>query len=362
MASHQKPHNRSCFHIAIICALPLEYDAVSLLFDQFWDEDGDWYGRAPGDTNTYTTGRIGRNDVVLALLPGMGKAAAAGATSNIRFSYTGLKIAMLVGICGGIPAINGDEVLLGDVIISKAVVQYDFGRQFVGKFVAKDTIEESLGRPTKDIRGLVASFETELGRERLQLQAAKYLKAIQDAAVSKRRRSKYTCPDPSSDRLFAAAYRHMHRRPAICAICDESVERYCEIAAKASCAELDCDESQLISRDRLEEAREPAIFVGRIASGDTVMKSGEHRDRVAAEHDVIAFEMEGAGAWDEVPCLIVKGVCDYADSHKNKAWQTYAAATAAAVMRAILNRYPVDDGPGNAGDSQGPPASWNGCS
>uniref|UniRef100_A0A8H7N716 NB-ARC domain-containing protein n=1 Tax=Bionectria ochroleuca TaxID=29856 RepID=A0A8H7N716_BIOOC len=69
------------------------------------------------------------------------------------------------------------------------------------------------------------------------------------------------------------------------------------------------------------------------------MKSGKDRDGIAMEHDIVAFEMEGAGVWDEVPCLIVKGICDYADSHKNKRWQNFAAATAASVMKAILGRY-----------------------
>jgi len=54
---------------------------------------------------------------------------------------------------------------------------------------------------------------------------------------------------------------------------------------------------------------------------------------------VIAFEMEGAGIWDEVPSIVVKGVCDYADSHKNKDWQDYAAATAASACKAILEKY-----------------------
>ncbi|KAL6786626.1 hypothetical protein J3E68DRAFT_420151 [Trichoderma sp. SZMC 28012] len=69
------------------------------------------------------------------------------------------------------------------------------------------------------------------------------------------------------------------------------------------------------------------------------MKSGEHRDRIARQRGIIAFEMEGAGVWDELPCIIVKGVCDYADSHKNKVWQPFAAATAASVMKAMLGRY-----------------------
>jgi nucleoside phosphorylase len=66
------------------------------------------------------------------------------------------------------------------------------------------------------------------------------------------------------------------------------------------------------------------------------MKSGEDRDEIAAREKVIAFEMEGAGVWENLPCVVIKGVCDYADSHKNKKWQDYAAATAAACMKAFL--------------------------
>jgi hypothetical protein len=37
--------------------------------------------------------------------------------------------------------------------------------------------------------------------------------------------------------------------------------------------------------------------------------------------------------------LVIKGVCDYADSHKNKRWQGYAAATAAAVTKGFLENW-----------------------
>ncbi|WKT50811.1 Nucleoside phosphorylase superfamily [Fusarium oxysporum f. sp. vasinfectum] len=63
------------------------------------------------------------------------------------------------------------------------------------------------------------------------------------------------------------------------------------------------------------------------------MKSGEDCDHIARKFGVIAFEMESAGVWDNLPCLVVKGACDYADSHKAKATQNYAAATAAAYTK-----------------------------
>jgi nucleoside phosphorylase len=80
-----------------------------------------------------------------------------------------------------------------------------------------------------------------------------------------------------------------------------------------------------------------------VASRNMVMKSSEDQDQIAAREDVTAFEMEGAGAWDNFPCLIIKGVCDYADSHKSKKWQNYAAATAAACMKAFLENWAISN-------------------
>ena len=52
--------------------------------------------------------------------------------------------------------------------------------------------------------------------------------------------------------------------------------------------------------------------------------------------EVLCFEMEAAGLMLDFPCLVVRGICDYADSHKNKIWQKYAAATAAAFAKELL--------------------------
>jgi nucleoside phosphorylase len=107
-----------------------------------------------------------------------------------------------------------------------------------------------------------------------------------------------------------------------------------------SCEQLKCDEQELVPRIRVSQPFKPVVHFGLIASGDTVMKSGEDRDEIAARDGVIAFEMEGAGVWENFPsCLVIKGVCDYADSHKSKRWQGYAASTAAAVTRGFLENW-----------------------
>lgn len=71
------------------------------------------------------------------------------------------------------------------------------------------------------------------------------------------------------------------------------------------------------------------------------MESGVDRDRISRQKKIVAFEMEGAGVWDSFPCVVIKGACDYADSHKAKEWQPYAAATAAACMKAFLSYWEV---------------------
>ncbi|PKK52634.1 hypothetical protein CI102_2888 [Trichoderma harzianum] len=350
-----RPSSRDEFEVAIICALPLEYDAVSLLFDCFWDEDGgDPYGKAKGDLNTYTTGRMGSIDVVFVLLPEMGKASAAGAAASLRSSYSSLKLVLLVGVCGGVPNPNGKgEMLLGDVIISRTIVQYDLGRQYPEGFRPKEGIEASLGRPTKGIRNMISRLETSRWRQTLEQRAKYFLEQIQTLAVERQPDRDYRYPGSHKDRLFRADYQHKHRLETECP-CSHSrtnVDPICASCHNSSCDELGCNDEYLVKRTRLErkkqlesenrpeEAQAPLIFIGRIGSGDTVYKSAEQRDTIASHYNILSLEMEGAGIWDELPCIVVKGVCDYADSHKNKIWQNFAAATAAATTKALLEQY-----------------------
>ncbi|KAL0937181.1 phosphorylase superfamily protein [Colletotrichum truncatum] len=338
-------------NVAVICALPSEFDAAILAFDNIGDVNGHTRGPPPGQNGHHIFCRVGSHDVVLVLLSGMGKVNAATETARLGAMYPGLELAVLTGICGGVPYSGTDEIVLGDVVISKSIVQYDLGRQYPGKFSRKDDVDHNLSRPNKDIRTLLATLETQHGLSGLQRRTAQVLAEAQQMAVRRRYRSRYNRPAPEEDILFEPAYPHRHQNQSDCGC---SVTTACEGAISASCEELQCDLGHQVLRQRLESSRkrklgtdmltasiqESQIHIGRIGSGDTVMKSGEHRDRVAAEHGVIAFEMEGAGVWDEIPCIIVKGVCDYADSHKHKNWQDFAAAAAASTTKALLELYP----------------------
>ncbi|GAB1193391.1 hypothetical protein APSETT444_002607 [Aspergillus pseudonomiae] len=97
-----------------------------------------------------------------------------------------------------------------------------------------------------------------------------------------------------------------------------------------------CDKTRLVTRPaRL--TYDPIIHYGLIASGNQVVKHGRTRDKLAREIGILCFEMEAAGLMDDFQCLVIRGICDYSDSHKNKQWQQYAAATAAAYAKELLS-------------------------
>ena len=76
-----------------------------------------------------------------------------------------------------------------------------------------------------------------------------------------------------------------------------------------------------------------------------MIKSGRLRDQISAKlGGVLCFEMESAGLMNELPCVGVRGICDYADSHKHKDWQEYAAAVAAAYTKELIIALPITTG------------------
>jgi nucleoside phosphorylase len=354
MAFPNRPRHRGDFHIAIICALSIEADAVQAIFDEFWEEE-DSYGKAVGDPNTYTTGRIGKHNVVLVHMPGIGKSASASVAASFCSSFDGIRLGLVVGICGGVPAEapEGEEIILGDVVISTGVVQFDFGRQHLDKVVRKDTLEDNLGRQNLEVRGFLQKMSGLRGRKQLRDNSILHLTEL----CSNDHFRTWGYPGASEDILYPSTYHHKHQQPEACRICASQEDSLCQAALESSCDELNCDTSKQIPRKRLQKMKEqavsaemeiihrPEIHFGKVGSGDLVMKAEFHRDRLAKQEKVIAFEMEGAGVWDHFPTVVIKGVCDYADSHKNKKWQKYAAATAAACMKAFLKEWRGMDKP-----------------
>jgi nucleoside phosphorylase len=359
----EPPSSRDDVEIGIVCALPLELEAAVAALDQVWpDSVRLTMGKARGDRNTYVYGRIGPHNIVLTSLrirdgqPTMGKANAAFVAGDLVHSYPDLSLVLLVGICGGVPKAGGQEILLGDVVISSSVVQHDFGRLYSHGFERKEGPQNTLSAPMKANASILSHLAMKFGKEGLRERTVEFLRVLQQ------KHPEYAFPDPATDKPFQSHYRHKHQTPEDCksgkcqAVKDDS-DPVCEEAKESSCQKLGCDESYLVESSRRIERLaaaasgadpdavvfQPAIHLGKVATGDTVMKSSADRDAIAAREKAIAFEMEAAGIWEQLPCLVVKGVCDYADSHKNKAWQNYAAATAAAAAKGIaLLHAPAD--------------------
>lgn len=168
----------------------------------------------------------------------------------------------------------------------------------------KDTLLDTLGRPNTEIRALPAKLKGQITGYIDVLRGEPELAAAY--------------PGTTQDKLLKAAYRHMRDG--------------------MSYKEYGYD-GKLVPRTRLKQIDiQPTVHFSLIPSGNTVIKSGKDRDDIARDAGVMGFEMESAGVWDIFPCVVIKGACDYADSHETKAWQWYAAATAtaAACMKAFL--------------------------
>ena len=115
------------------------------------------------------------------------------------------------------------------------------------------------------------------------------------------------------DRLYIPTYRYQHQTS--CESCCSEFNPICEVATKAACEDSGCSDAYLVKRDRPGgDGDNLALYIGCLGSGNTVMRLGKDRDRISIEYGIIAFEMEGAGAWDEIPCIVVKGIYDFSDS------------------------------------------------
>ena len=300
---------RESYSVGIICALDVEKAAMEATLD----EEHGRVEKLAGDDNVYSFGRIGAHDVVIACLPAgaMGKASATAVAKDMMRSFP-VKVGFMVGICGGAWSEKTD-VRLGDVVVSQpdemhgGVVQWDYGKmEKEGVFRRTGT----LNKPPRPLLNAVQSLKATHWRKGSEV--PKYLEEMLRNNPFMARDFGYQ--GRQHDELFEASYSH----PAG-ATCDR------------------CDRSRLVHRVPERPDNKPRIYYGNIASGDEVVEDGPTRDHIAREEDILCFEMEAAGLMDSFPCVVIRGVCDYADSHKNKRWQPYAAATAACYAKELLS-------------------------
>lgn len=304
------------YTVGWICALLPEYTAAYRMLDTIHEPPPK---HNKSDKNVYTYGDInGHNVVILSLALGEpGKVAAQRAIQPLNQSFPNMNIHLFVGIGGGIPrnpseTRSEEDIHLGDVVIGKperpgipAIVEYDRGRKHGDSY----ELMEHLNKPRLEA---VAALLPILGEHIIGV--SKYSEHLQRITE----KSGFEHPGLNKDVLFAAECVHKGQRETPCTVdpqCSGQVERL------------------------KRKSEKPVIHQGTILSGDTVMKDALERDRLSQKHfGAICIEMEAAGIMDDLRPLVIRGISDYADTHKNSLWQWYAAATAAAFAREILYR------------------------
>jgi len=296
------------YTVGWICALPIELAAAQEMLDE--DDDRPQYN---SNCDLYTFGRIGDHNIVLTCLPAgqMGPQSAATIAARMTSKFTSIRFGLMVGIGGGVPS-AGSDIRLGDVVISQpflqhgGVVQYDFGKTGAG---GHKTRTGWLNAPPAVLLKAVSKLRALHYRGQNNLTT--YLSIFN-------RLENFSRNTVGPDVLFEATYNHI---------------------GGATCEQ--CSKEKEVKRTPRKD-QEVVVHYGTIASGNQVVKDGVTRDRISAElGGVMCFEMEAAGLMNDFPCLVVRGICDYADSHKNKKWQLYAAATAAACAKEILSIIPA---------------------
>ncbi|EJT69024.1 hypothetical protein GGTG_13421 [Gaeumannomyces tritici R3-111a-1] len=285
------------YTIGWISADPIELTAARFFLD-------------PHDTDSYVLGKIGPHNVVVACLSrGEGRTAAASVVAtNMLRRFPNIRFGLMVGTGGGAPS-SKNNMHLGDIVIGSpdnghgGVLHYDF------KELIQNRTPPALREAVADLRS-----EHETNGHCYEAQIRQMLGG---------QNKKYSRPKATSDELYKPEYTHSGDGMN-CHAC--------------------CDPENLVSRperERREGGKDFAVVhYGLVASANQPMEDATIRDGLVGEAGVLCFDTGAAGLTNDFPfpCLVIRGICDYSDSHKNKDWQGFAAMMAAAYAKDLLNR------------------------
>ena len=305
------------YTVGWISALSTEYVAAQVILDEKHEPPV----VSSNDNNNYALGQIGKHNVVIAVLPDgeYGLTTAAGVARDMVHSFPNIRIGLMVGIAGGAPSKKHD-IRLGDIVVGaprdgvSGVFEFDFGKTIQGQDFEYTRF---LDQPPTVLRAAVSGVKAQYEM------SGHHIEEAINTILQNYPRLQQKYKRPNIDRLYQAGVTHPSEGKA----------------KLASCAEVCVDESSLVYRpERTEYEDNPAIHYGLIASSNQLMKDAIVRDKLVEKKDVLCFEMEAAGLINHFPCLIVRGICDYSDTHKNKEWQGCAAMAAAAYAKDLLSQ------------------------
>ncbi|CAG9987082.1 unnamed protein product [Clonostachys byssicola] len=259
----------------------------------------------------------------MAMLPSNfpGKVSAASVASHMVRTFQNIRVVLMVGIGGGAPS-KANDIRLGDVVVgAEGVLPYDMGKNIQG--MDEFHITGKINIPPMFLGTVVSNLGRRMRRQpRGHDLQGKIEKALENVSPFVRK----SChrPDPASDQLYHAHIVHP----------DATID-----CAKA----CGSDPGNLVEqKPREDDTENVEIHYGLIASADQVMKNATMRDKFSRDHKVLCFEMEAAGLTHQFPCLVIRGICHYSDTHNHDKWQGYAAMAAAAYAKDLLSIMPPE--------------------
>jgi hypothetical protein len=174
-----------------------------------------------------------------------------------------------MGIGGGIPSLHkGPDIRLGDVVISQPDKTFGGGVRYD---LRKKLVEERFER-----------------KGRLKDMVKKHPNLVKNG---------YGFPGREHDSLYCRQCGGSNSSGPCHSCTDGKIER------------------------PARDDQHPAFWYGVIASGNELMKNATERDRTGQEFGAQCVEMEAAGLMKDFPCMVIRGICEYADSYKNDEWQ-----------------------------------------
>jgi archaellum component FlaC len=169
------------------------------------------------------------------------------------------------------------------------------------------------------LRSAVHKVRAKIAEDTLDLESTVSEKFVKTERI----RDTFRRPEDQSDRLYQPGYEHTGS---------------CDCLLDESLAP-----TALVTRPERKQYDRIKIHCGPIGSADSVVKDPIERDELARKFELLCFETESAGLMAGFPCLPIRGICDYSDTHKNKKWQGYAAAVAATFALSLLRTVPYED-------------------
>ncbi len=245
----------------------------------------------------------GSHQIALALAD-QGTASATHRATVLSEDFPKVEAILMVGIAGAVPNPGKPErhVRLGDIVVSGegGVIAYDF--------VKEHSTFKELRHPPRPPDSVLLQACRRLSAAALEAKFPWLVHLARSAGLPESAR-----PHPDTDKLADTS----------------DPVRWLEHP-----------------EDTARRPGEPRVFVGTIACANTLLKNPKHRDQIRDDFGVLAVEMEGFGiaetTWNQrIGYFIIRGGCDYCDSHKGDAWQGYAAVVATAYTRALLEETPV---------------------